>query len=139
MKIVLRETEASDFTDVVRLLNEGGLGGTWFTPSLLARLTSRNRGFYFVAEVAGEIAGTIFGSHDGGYHGYICKLAVDNRFKRRGIGRMLLERVKRSFAEAGIGWYIALVRKNNAQSIQLFASSGFRARDVFHVFESGEG
>ena len=136
MDIAIRNARLGDFGSIRRLLDEGGLGGKWFTRTLLGRLIRRNRGLYLVAESGEQVIGTVFGSEDGGYHGYICKLAVDRRFRRRGVARALVDRLKTVLDRRGVIWYFALIRRNNRPSQRLFGKLGFRDRDVFHVYEA---
>lgn len=56
---------------------------------------------YFVATYDGILAGFIVGAlEDTGenIYGHICNLAVDPRFRNRGIGRLLVTRAERQFA-----------------------------------------
>ena len=56
---------------------------------------------YFVATCDGLIAGFIVGAlEDTGenIYGHICNLAVDPRFRHRGIGKMLVTRAEHQFA-----------------------------------------
>ncbi len=56
---------------------------------------------YFVALCDGTIAGFLVGAlEDTGenIYGHICNLAVDPRFRHRGIGRRLVTRAERQFA-----------------------------------------
>jgi ribosomal protein S18 acetylase RimI-like enzyme len=59
----------------------------------------------FVAEIGGEIAGTIqiqqAESENGAHRAEICKLLVDPRFRRQGVGRALLAHAENAAAELG--------------------------------------
>jgi ribosomal protein S18 acetylase RimI-like enzyme len=81
----------------------------------------------FVAEAHGQIVGTAFGSHDG-RKGWINRLAVDPRYRRRGIARQLVAKVEEALAHEGIMIVAALVEAPNEPSLKLFRKLGYEER-----------
>jgi N-acetylglutamate synthase len=67
----------------------------------IAAYLDRNPGMSFVAVAGGAIAGTILCGHDG-RRGYVHHLAVDAPWRRRGIGRQLVESSLSALRDAGI-------------------------------------
>lgn len=125
MKFRLRQAKSSDFPAIQVLLRQAKLAGSWFTRKRYLKMLARNRGFFWVAEGDGEIAGNIFGSHDGAHHGYIYKLAVGPAYRSLGIAEALLSKLSSRFKKAKIIWQFALIEKSNATSARLFRQHGF--------------
>ena len=97
---------------------------------------------YFVATCDGITAGFIVGAlEDTGEHiyGHICNLAVDPRFRQRGIGRMLVTRAEHQFAaELATGVQLE-VRVGNAAAQKFYQK--MRYNPVFCIdqyYSNGE-
>lgn len=75
----------------------------------------------FVVE-NGEIVGTVLGSYDG-RRGYIQKLVVHKDFRGKGIGKQLLERVRKKLEEVG-ATYIPIACEDGL--FPLYQKSGFK-------------
>lgn len=124
-KIVYRPARLGDFEQINQLLKEAQLVTDHFSRGLYARLWRRNKGNYWVASCRGKVVGNVFSSHDGGYCGYVYKLAVAPAFRSRGIGGRLLRCVVENFDRQKIGWFFAFVRFDNHASNKLFKKTGF--------------
>ena len=61
----------------------------------------KNPGLNFVALEAGDLIGTCLCGSDG-RRGYLYHLAVDRTHRRRGIGKLLVERTLQALAQQGI-------------------------------------
>src|SRR6185295_17169247 len=61
-----------------------------------------------LAQVDGEIAGTLLGTYDG-WRGNMYRLVVDPSRRRQGIGRALVRRIEQEFAKWGVRRITALV------------------------------
>jgi ribosomal protein S18 acetylase RimI-like enzyme len=68
--------------------------------TVIGRKLAVQRELFFVADDGGRIVGTVMGGYDG-HRGWVYSLAVDARCRRRGIGRLLIERLERALAELG--------------------------------------
>jgi GNAT superfamily N-acetyltransferase len=116
-----REATPADYPAFVRLFQQLG------TPDPVAdaaRFASEIMPGMLVAgepEVAGYALWRSYGAT-----AHVVHLAVDAAARRRGIGRALLERVRRAAAGAGcVRWYLN-VKRDNAPAIRLYESCGFR-------------
>jgi GNAT superfamily N-acetyltransferase len=80
----------------------------------------------FVAEVDGGVAGTVSGG-DGDSSGVAAMTAmwVDPRFRRRGVGEALVEKVMEWARGAGYGLMFLWVTDGNANAERLYARNGF--------------
>ena len=107
--IVIREIESKDYVSVAAIWRDV-LGFSSVTDENVIqtyeRMKSDSRYCTFVADVDGEVAGfattaeTLAVDHPNGYI-KMNGLAVLPRFQRRGIGRMLMERVEKLAGERG--------------------------------------
>jgi len=82
----------------------------------------KNPGLNILAEENGKIAGTILGSFDG-RRGYIQKLVVDKNYRKKGIGKQLMNKVVTKLHELG-----ALYIPINAEEelIPFYEKCGFK-------------
>ena len=84
---------------------------------------------YFVAEEDGEIAGYC-GVRNMAGEGEISNVAVGEKFRRRGIGRKLMEHMLKEAPSFGIGDLTLEVRVSNPPAISLYESLGFHKEGV---------
>ena len=87
----------------------------------------RNPGMSFVAVADGSVVGTILGGHDG-RRGYIHHLAVRSVFRRKGLGRRLVDRCLGVLADAGIQKCHVFVIDGNDDGIAFWELAGWSAR-----------
>ncbi|HEX3001741.1 MAG TPA: ribosomal protein S18-alanine N-acetyltransferase [Methanoregula sp.] len=97
---------------------------------------------YFVAECDGAVVGFVVGGlEDTGenIYGHLCNLGVSPRYRRRGIGKLLVNRVEHQFAlELATGVQLE-VRVSNIAAQRFYRR--MRYRDVFgieHYYANGE-
>jgi len=97
---------------------------------------------YFVAVCDGVVVGFVVGGlEDTGenIYGHLCNLGVSPRYRRRGIGRLLVNRVEHQFAlELASGVQLE-VRFSNIPAQRFYHRMGYR--DVFgieHYYANGE-
>jgi ribosomal protein S18 acetylase RimI-like enzyme len=89
---------------------------------------SRNRGLCFVATVGGRIVGTVLCGHDG-RRAILRHLAVRPGYRRRGIGRELVERCRRALRRRGIRKCNIYVMKDNPGGLRFWVGLGYRVLD----------
>lgn len=97
---------------------------------------------YFVAECDGAVVGFVVGGlEDTGenIYGHLCNLGVSPRYRRRGIAKLLVNRVEHQFAlELATGVQLE-VRVSNTAAQQFYRR--MRYREVFgieHYYANGE-
>ena len=96
----------------------------------------------FVAVCDGMVAGFIVGGlEDTGenIYGHICNFGVSPRYRRRGIGRLLVNRAEHQFAlELATGVQLE-VRISNAAAQQFYRKLGYRqVFGIEHYYANGE-
>ncbi len=91
---------------------------------------------FLVAEVDGRVVGTIMGGYDG-WRGAISRLAVEESYRRRGIGRALLAEVEKRFDANGVRVVGALVEKDHPWAMDFWDSTDFTLDERFVLFKRG--
>jgi len=133
--MIIREMTINDYDNVYALwANTANMGLRDIDDSkdAIAKFLQRNPGCSFVAEEDGKITGAILGGNDG-RRGNIYHAAVDIERRGQGIGTLLLESVKRSFAEQGVTRMSLHVYNTNEIGNAFWKSSGFIKRnDVYY-------
>ena len=104
------------------------------SPVALARYLRRNAGCSFVAVTrTGELAGVSLAGHDG-RRGYLHHLAVAEVFRKRGLGRELVERCAAALRAEGIEKINLWVKVDNREGREFWNRVGGRERtDILMV------
>jgi N-acetylglutamate synthase len=96
-------------------------------PAPMARFLERNPGMSLIARCStGDIVGAVLCGHDG-RRGYLHHLAVALGYRRRGLGRALVERCLAGLAAAGISKCNIFLFNNNDEGRQFWLRLGYRA------------
>lgn len=125
--MIIRELTAAD-VEAVSGIEEAVFSLPWKRDDFYA-MTEADYAHYFVAEADGEIAGYC-GVRNMAGDGEISNVAVAEKFRRRGIGRKLMEYVIKKAPSFGIGDLTLEVRAGNIPAISLYESLGFQKEGV---------
>ena len=87
----------------------------------------RNPGMSLIAERGDELAGVILSGHDG-RRGYIHHLAVALKYRRQGIGRLLVNACLKKLKDEGILKCHILIFNNNPEGLKFWESIGWAFR-----------
>ncbi len=129
MSFVIREMMIHDYEEVLALwqASEGvGLSDADSEESI-ARYLHRNPGLSFVAHDGEHLVGAVLCGHDG-RRGYIHHLAVSERHRRRGLGRVLVERCLSALRRDGVDKCHIFVFADNRDTIAFWKSIGWTQR-----------
>ena len=88
----------------------------------------RNPDTCFTAWEDGKLIGAILAGHDG-RRGYLHHLAVDSAYRRKGIGRQLVEQALAALASAGIQKVALVAFTDNQAGNAFWEKLGFTARE----------
>ena len=122
--MMIREMRSSDIEQALALWNRSEGTSTSDTPSEIRRYLRRNPGGSFVAVDAGKLVGAVLGGHDG-RRGSLWHLAVLPAYRRRNIGRRLVDRAVAVLAGQGIRKINLLVLGNNHGAIRFWRRLGW--------------
>lgn len=93
--------------------------------------------FYVAENPAGKVVGMVWlrvsERISGLKWGWIHDLTVDEGFRRKGIGRMLLERATEHFREHGIHMIGLMALVDNQPARKLYEKAGFVDRSIYMV------
>ncbi len=138
MQLVIRTANPSDLPGVCRL--ENLCFKHPYPPQLLYMYMAMYPELFLVAEIDGRIVGYVCGVVRRDGYGHIVSICVDPEFRRRGIGRALMESIERVFREVfGVCRYRLEVRVSNTPAIKLYEKLGFKiVRKLESYYLDGE-
>jgi ribosomal protein S18 acetylase RimI-like enzyme len=93
----------------------------------------RDPDLFLLAEVDGKVVGTVLGGFDG-RRGMMYHLAVDPRFRKRGIGSLLMGELERRLRAKGCIRYYLLVARDNHEAIPFYEGRGMERMDDLYAY-----
>lgn len=94
----------------------------------IERFLNRNPDTCFVAQVDDKIVGVIIAGNDG-RRGYIYHTAVNPEFRKRGIGKALVDKALSALKDCGINKVALVVFERNENGNDFWENIGFSKRD----------
>ncbi len=132
--IIIREFKLSDYDLLIALWKQAGLpfkpNGRDSRASMKEEL-KKGIASILIAEKDGMAIGTVFATHDG-RKGWINRLAIIPEFRKKGIGRLLVEKAEKVLAEKGIGIIACLIEEYNQTSFETFQKLGYVKFEGIH-------
>lgn len=125
--MIIRELTAEDVEEVSRIEQET-FSMPW-QPQDFLEMVEADYAYYYVAEIDNEIAGCC-GIRNMAGEGEITNVVVAEKFRRRGIGRALMEYMLKEAKLHGMESATLEVRVSNKNAIHLYESLGFRGEGV---------
>ena len=126
--LIIRKAEAEDVL-AIQEIEKQCFTVPWSYDSLYKDIVENKLAFYVVAEIAGQICGYV-GIWKIFEEGHITNVAVAPEFRRKHIGRAMLETLISVTAEAGIEKYTLEVRAGNEPAIRLYEGLGFKSAGI---------
>lgn len=131
----VRAAEDADLERTVEFQNRGADAGRWISPAaaraMWAAMPDPSRFALLVEDAGGAIqaiavtsSGGMFASPDGSWR---VTLRVAPEWRRRGVGRSLLERIEEHARQKGAKRLISPVRGDEPEGAQFAEASGYRA------------
>lgn len=93
----------------------------------------RNLGLSFVCETNSQIIGTVLCGHDG-RRGYIYHLAVNDGFRKQGIGKKLMAQALKKLRQQGIARCHLFLYSDNEDAMKFYKSTGWKRRDNLLIY-----
>ena len=122
MSTDIRAAGAADIPSVLELWRTSATPTSTDSPGDLRRLLHHDPGALLVAEVEGEIVGSVIAGWDG-WRGSVYRLVVDPAHHRRGLGGRLLRQAERRLAELEVRRMHAIVVGDDARAVSFWAST----------------
>ncbi len=96
----------------------------------IAKKIQRDPDLFIVAEIDGNIVGSVLGGFDG-RRGMMYHLAVAQAYRSHGIGNALMQALEDRLREKGCIRYYLLVSKDNDEAIDFYESRGWQRLDLY--------
>jgi GNAT superfamily N-acetyltransferase len=80
-----------------------------------------------------RLVGAIVATHDG-RKGWLNRLAIDPRYRRQGLGRLLIAAAEEWLSSQGLDIWAVLIEEDSQPSLELFQSQGYvLGRDILYL------
>ena len=123
----------TDSAPVIAIWDACHLTVPWNDPHKdIARKMAVNPELFLVAEIEGDLVGTVMGGYEG-HRGWINYLAVLPTFQQQGIGRALMQSVEAKLLTLGCAKINLQVRSSNTAVIQFYGHLGYHIDDVISL------
>lgn len=132
--IIIREFKLADYDTLIGLWNQAKLP---YKPKgrdakeNIEKELERSCASILIAEQNNIAIGTVFATHDG-RKGWINRLAVVPEFRKKGIGRLLVEKAEKILNDKGIGIIACLIEEYNQASFETFQKLGYVKFEGIH-------
>ena len=124
-----RHATHDDAALILRFWTESGASiGVTDTVEQIQRVATNPAAVFLVAVLSGEIVGTLLGTYDG-WRGNMYRLVVRPDHRRQGIGRELVRRVERVFADWGVRRITVLVEADRLWAAEFWTAIGYPRDD----------
>ena len=121
----IRQYQPEDEASVIRLWTECELVRSWNDPrkDIQRKLTVQPE-LFLVGELGGELVASVMAGFDG-HRGWVNYLAVSGKHRKRGFGRMLMEKVEADLKAMGCPKVNMQVRASNAAVLAFYERLGY--------------
>ena len=129
----LREFQFStDYSQVINLWQNAGPGihvRRSDETNEISKKLQRDPDLFLVVEAGGRIIGTVLGGFDG-RRGMVYHLAVENSYRKKGIGTALMAELERRMKQKGCLKSYLLVTSDNEDAIRFYESQRWEQMDL---------
>ncbi|MEG3135365.1 GNAT family acetyltransferase [Rouxiella sp. T17] len=116
----IRVFTQQDFEEVLTIWERCDLLRPWNDPELdIERKMNHDPELFLVAEVSGEVVGTVMGGYDG-HRGSAYYLGVHPEYRGRGIANALMNRLEKKLIARGCPKINLMVRAENDAVISMY-------------------
>ena len=126
----IRVFKQADFEEVTTLWERCDLLRPWNDPETdIERKLNHDADLFLVAEVGGEVVGTVMGGYDG-HRGTAYYLGVHPDFRGRGIANALISRLEKKLIARGCPKIQILVGEENDAVIGMYEKLDYETQDT---------
>ena len=126
----IRVFRQDDFEEVITLWERCDLLRPWNDPEMdIERKLNHDADLFLVAEVGGEVVGSLRGGYDG-HRGSAYYLGVHPEYRGRGIANALLSRLEKKLIARGCPKIQIMVREENELVIGMYERLEYEQQDV---------
>jgi ribosomal protein S18 acetylase RimI-like enzyme len=135
-KLILREFQfPTDHPQIIALWENAGQGihvRRSDEREEIAKKLQRDPDLFLVAEIDGQIIGSVMGGFDG-RRGMVYHLAVDDSYRMKGIGTRLMDELEMRMKQKGCIRSYLLVTRDNLQAIRFYETIGWEQMDLLII------
>lgn len=129
----IRIFRQEDFEEVLTLWDRCDLLRPWNDPEMdIERKMNHDPELFLVAEVSGEIAGSVMGGYDG-HRGSAYYLGVHPDYRGRGIANALMNRLEKKLIARGCPKIQLMIRAENDTVLSMYEKLDYEVQDVISM------
>lgn len=129
----IRIFRQQDFDEVITLWDRCELLRPWNDPEMaIERKINHDISLFLVAEINGEIVGTIMGGYDG-HNGSACYLGVHPDYRGRGIANALLNRLEKKLIARGCPKINIMIDSDNDVLQGMYERLGYENEELLSM------
>ncbi|WP_431225510.1 GNAT family acetyltransferase [Serratia sp. L9] len=126
----IRVFRQDDFEEVITLWERCDLLRPWNDPEMdIERKLNHDPDLFLVAEVSGEVVGSVMGGYDG-HRGSAYYLGVHPDYRGRGIANALINRLEKKLIARGCPKIQLMVREDNDTVIEMYEKLGYEIQGI---------
>ncbi|CAI0850100.1 GNAT family acetyltransferase [Serratia liquefaciens] len=126
----IRVFRQDDFEEVITLWERCDLLRPWNDPEMdIERKLNHDPDLFLVAEVGGEVVGSVMGGYDG-HRGSAYYLGVHPDYRGRGIANALISRLEKKLIARGCPKIQLMVREDNDTLIEMYEKLGYEIQSI---------
>ncbi|AGQ32253.1 Acetyltransferase YpeA [Serratia liquefaciens] len=126
----IRVFRQDDFEEVITLWERCDLLRPWNDPEMdIERKLNHDPDLFLVAEVGGEVVGSVMGGYDG-HRGSAYYLGVHPDYRGRGIANALISRLEKKLIARGCPKIQLMVREDNDTVIEMYEKLGYEIQSI---------
>ena len=126
----IRVFRQDDFEEVITLWERCDLLRPWNDPEMdIERKLNHDPDLFLVAEVGGEVVGSVMGGYDG-HRGSAYYLGVHPDYRGRGIANALISRLEQQLIARGCPKIQLMVREDNDTVIEMYEKLGYEIQSI---------
>lgn len=126
----IRVFRQDDFEEIITLWERCDLLRPWNDPEMdIERKLNHDPDLFLVAEVGGEVVGSVMGGYDG-HRGSAYYLGVHPDYRGRGIANALISRLEKKLIARGCPKIQLMVREDNDTVIEMYEKLGYETQNV---------
>ncbi|BBI92754.1 GNAT family acetyltransferase [Serratia symbiotica] len=126
----IRVFRQDDFEEVITLWERCDLLRPWNDPEMdIERKLNHDADLFLVAEVGGEVVGSVMGGYDG-HRGSAYYLGVHPDYRGRGIANALISRLEKKLIACGCPKIQLMVSEDNDSVVDMYEKLGYELQDI---------
>lgn len=129
----IRVFRQDDFEEIITLWQRCDLLRPWNDPEMdIERKLNHDPDLFLVAEVGGEVVGSVMGGYDG-HRGSGYYLGVHPDYRGRGIANALINRLEKKLIARGCPKIQLMVREDHDTVIEMYEKLGYEIQSVTNL------